>query len=130
MGHRGRSAALLAAVTCIAIPLLLGCTYTLGVKGELLSGQESFRGQTHGSLVGFFAQNGPRAGMLGESFSLVTSKGVNCTGLVAYDSATKGHGELRCEDGRTGPFEFILVDQEALATGTLAGEAITFRIGN
>lgn len=100
----------------LIIPIA-GCSITLPVQGTLQQTTETFNGAATGYLDG------------GGTLVIVTSKGANCQGSFAYVSKRDGKGIFKCDDGRSGPFEFVSTGSRGAGTGDLSGEKFTFTFG-
>lgn len=104
-------------ISAAALVALAGCSMTLRVQGQVGQAGETFTGTATGYLDG--------AGDL----TIVTSKGATCTGAFVYETARRGAGTFTCNDGRTGPFEFVSTGSRGTGTGRLQGEVVTFTFG-
>ena len=109
---------LVAGTSLVASALVLvGCSLTLPVRGQLESGTETFTGEATGYLDG--------AGDL----RIVSSEGTVCTGNFVYVTRRNGEGVFTCDDGRSGPFTFVSTGQRGTGTGRLGNETFTFTFG-
>lgn len=97
--------------------IITGCSMTLPVQGNLQQTSETFNGTATGYLDG------------GGTLVVVTSKGAKCQGNFAYVSKRDGKGVFKCDDGRSGPFEFVSTGSRGAGTGDLSGEKFTFTFG-
>jgi hypothetical protein len=101
----------------IAVLMLTACSMTLPVQGSLQRTAETFNGTATGYMDG------------GGTLVVVTSKGAKCQGNFAYVSGRDGKGVFKCDDGRSGPFEFVSTGTRGAGTGDLGGERFTFTFG-
>lgn len=106
-----------ALLACAALLALTACSMTLGVKGQLADGSETFTGTATGGSSG--------SGTL----ELVSNKGRRCTGDFVYITKREGSGTFQCSDGQSGPFEFVSTGTEGTGTGTIGGKPFTFTFG-
>jgi hypothetical protein len=74
---------------------LTGCSLTLPVHGNLVGADETFSG----SATGYPGSRG--------ILEVTSSGGATCSGEFVYETKSKGSGIFRCDDGRTGPFQFV-----------------------
>lgn len=101
----------------LAFVALAGCSVTAGVEGQFADGSEQFSGTATGYL--------DRSGDL----TITTNSGITCTGNFVYTSGREGKGTFTCEDGRSGPFEFVSTGRRGTGTGQLGGKPFTFTFG-
>lgn len=105
----------------ICIFLLLsvtGCSITLPVKGLVQKSGETFTGTATGYLDG--------AGDL----MIVSNRGTTCNGNFVYVTRRKGEGVFTCDDGRSGPFEFVSTGERGTGHGELNDDRFTFTFGD
>ncbi|WP_293721284.1 hypothetical protein [Stappia sp.] len=107
--------AFIAAVS--ALSLLTACSMTLPVKGQANDGSETFTGSATGYADG--------AGTL----EITSNRGRKCTGTFVYVNGRQGSGTFTCNDGASGPFEFVSTGTRGTGTGMLNGRAFTFTFG-
>lgn len=100
-----------------ALLLSSGCAMTLPVVGSVSDGAETFRGSATGHLDG------------GGTLKVISSKGTMCTGTFVYVTSREGSGTFTCNDGRTGPFNFVSTGTRGTGTGKLSGQPFTFTFG-
>ena len=100
----------------LLIPLA-GCSMTLSVNGQMEDGSESFTG----SATGYMSGSG--------DLTIKTDKGITCKGNFVYVSRRHGEGIFTCEDGRSGPFEFVSTGSSGTGTGRLGNSYFTFTFG-
>lgn len=100
-----------------ALSLLTACSMTLPVKGQANDGSERFTGSATGYADG--------AGTL----EITSSRGRKCTGTFVYVNGRQGSGTFTCNDGASGPFEFVSTGTRGTGTGILKGRAFTFTFG-
>jgi hypothetical protein len=110
-----RAAVLL--VSGITLGLLVGCSMTLPVRGQIQSTDETFVGSATGYMDG--------SGKL----TITSSKGAVCTGDFVYVTSRQGSGVFTCNDKRSGPFEFVSTGKRGTGTGDLSGQRFTFTFG-
>lgn len=82
-------------VLLLALFALHGCSMTLPVRGQVQNSTETFSGTATGYMDG------------GGSLNIVSSKGAVCTGNFVYTTSRQGQGVFNCDDGRSGPFQFV-----------------------
>lgn len=104
-------------ISLIATLTLSACSLTLPVKGTVQNSDETFTGTATGYL--------DRSGIL----KVVTSKGAVCEGDFVYVTNRQGEGVFTCDDGRSGPFEFVSTGTKGTGYGDLGGERFTFTFG-
>jgi len=105
--------------TCLIIAsvfILSGCSLTLDVRGQVQNSDETFTGTTTG-------------GMDGSGTLVVRSARTTCRGDYVFTSQREGKGTFRCDDGRTGPFEFVSTGTRGTGSGDLGGQKFTFTFG-
>ena len=102
---------------CITALALSGCSMTAPVQGQVQNTSETFSGTATGYMDG------------SGNLSLTSSRGTSCTGNFVYVTAREGEGVFRCNDGRSGPFQFVSAGQHGTGRGTLGGQAFTFTFG-
>jgi len=90
---------------------------TLPVQGLVQDSDETFSGTATGYLDG------------GGDLEIVSSKGTVCEGDFVYVTRRQGEGVFHCDDGRSGPFEFVSTGSRGTGHGTLGGENFTFTFG-
>lgn len=100
-----------------AVALLSGCSMTLAVQGTTETGDETFTGTATGYMDG------------GGNLQIVTNKGTSCNGQFVYVTHREGRGTFVCNDGRSGPFEFVSTGSHGTGTGALNGRRFTFTFG-
>lgn len=101
----------------LAAVVLSGCSLTLPVTGVADDGAETFTGTTTGY--------GRGAGDL----TVTSSRGAVCTGQFVFTTQRHGYGTFRCNDGRTGPFEFFSTGSRGTGWGVVGGRRFTFEFG-
>lgn len=107
----------------LALGLLAGCSsnplsLTLPVEGRLQNVDETFTGTATGYLDG------------SGDLTIVSSNGAVCKGNFVYVSRRQGEGVFHCDDGRSGPFEFVSSGTRGTGFGDLGGQRFTFTFGN
>jgi len=105
---------LIAAVLLVSVQ---GCSMTLPVKGKLQNTPETFTG----TATGYISGSG--------NLKVVTSTGCACEGDFVYVTSRQGSGVFTCDDGRSGPFEFVSTGTRGTGYGDLGGERFTFTFG-
>ena len=98
--------------------LLSGCSMTLAVRGQVQNSDEMFTGTATGYMDG------------GGNMTLVSSKGAVCKGNFVYVTRRNGEGVFNCDDGRSGPFQFVSTGTRGTGYGDLGGQRFTFTFGN
>ena len=91
---------------------------TLPVTGTVQGSEETFTGEASGYLDG------------SGNLTVITSTGVRCSGDFVYVTSRQGEGVFNCEDGRSGPFQFVSTGTRGTGHGNLGGERFTFTFGN
>lgn len=102
----------------IGVALLSGCSMTLPVRGVIQNSDETFTGTATGYIDG------------GGDLTIISNKGANCTGNFVYVTRRNGEGVFKCDDGRSGPFEFVSTGTRGTGFGDLGGQRFTFTFGN
>jgi hypothetical protein len=106
-------------VLLVAIAAILaGCSMTLPVRGKVQNSDETFSGTATGYIDG------------GGDMTLVSSKGAVCKGNFVYVTGRNGEGVFSCDDGRSGPFQFVSTGKRGTGYGDLGGQRFTFTFGN
>lgn len=100
-----------------ALLALSGCAMTLPVQGQASDGSETFTGKATGYPDG------------GGNLEITSSRGRHCSGTFVYVTGRNGKGTFTCNDGSSGPFEFVSTGTRGTGTGTLGGKAFTFTFG-
>ena len=103
-----------ALLVVLALP---GCSLTLPVRGHMQHSDETFTGSATGHLDG------------GGSLVVKTTTGASCKGTFVYVTYRQGSGTFVCDDGRTGPFNFVSTGSTGAGTGDLGGQRFTFTFG-
>ena len=103
--------------TAVAALALAGCSMTLPVRGIVQNSDETFTG----SATGYMGGSG--------DLTIVSNKGVSCTGDFVYVTSRTGEGVFQCSDGRSGPFSFVSTGSRGTGFGDLGGERFTFTFG-
>ncbi len=101
----------------IACATLSGCGMTLPLKGQTISGDETFSGKATGYADG------------GGTLELVSSKGRKCTGNFVYVTRRNGEGTFTCQNGQSGSFSFVSTGIRGTGTGNIGGKSFTFTFG-
>ena len=101
----------------VVILLLSACSMTLPVKGQVQNSSETFTGTATGYLDG------------SGDLTIVSNTGVTCSGSFVYVTKRNGEGVFTCEDGRTGPFNFVSTGKRGTGYGSLGGKNFTFTFG-
>lgn len=91
---------------------------TLPVRGQVQNSDETFSGTATGYMDG------------GGNMMLVSSKGAVCKGNFVYVTGRNGEGVFSCDDGRSGPFQFVSTGSRGTGYGDLGGQRFTFTFGN
>jgi hypothetical protein len=99
--------------------LLVSCTASAPVTGQMQKSNETFRGTVSGS--GYTGGSG--------ELLIVSSRSAECKGRFTYTSRRRGEGVLNCSDGRTGPFHIAAVGETGNGYGDLDGQRFTFSFG-
>ena len=106
-------------LTIIFITLFLqGCSMTLPVRGQIQNKDETFTGVATGYISG------------GGTLKIVSSKGAVCEGNFVYINSRQGNGIFTCNDGRSGPFEFVSTGSSGTGYGDLGKDRFTFSFGS
>jgi hypothetical protein len=101
----------------VGILSLSACSMTLPVRGQIQGTGETFTGTATGRIDG------------GGFLKIVSSQGTVCEGNFAYTSGREGKGIFNCDDGRSGPFEFVSTGLRGTGFGELENERMTFTFG-
>ena len=94
-----------------------GCAITVPAQGLIRDTNETFTGSTTGYVSG--------SGVL----TVLSNKGTTCVGNFVYATSRQGNGIFKCDDGRTGVFEFTSAGTHGIGTGEIDGHKITFTFG-
>ncbi|MCD9087348.1 hypothetical protein [Stenotrophomonas sp. SY1] len=105
------------AAASVGALLLSACSMTLPVRGQIQGSDEQFTGTATGRMDG------------GGELSIVSNKGATCKGTFVYAERRKGEGVFTCDDGRTGPFQFVSTGTRGTGYGDLGGQRFTFTFG-
>ena len=97
---------------------LAGCSMTLPVRGSVQDSPETFQGTATGYMDG------------GGVLKMTSSAGVSCSGQFAYITRRNGEGVFQCDDGRSGPFQFVSTGSRGTGYGDLGGKRFTFNFGD
>ena len=101
----------------LATIVLSGCSMTLPVRGQIQNAGETFTGTATGYMNG------------GGNLSVVSSTGAVCKGDFVYVTRRQGEGIFTCDDGRSGPFQFVSTGTSGTGYGDLGGQRFTFTFG-
>lgn len=102
------------------LPIMLAvsaCSMTLPVRGSIQNSAEVFTGTATGYMSG------------GGTLHLVSSGGAVCDGNFVYVNGRQGEGVFHCDDGRSGPFQFVSTGTRGTGHGDLGGQRFTFTFG-
>ncbi|PZO66270.1 MAG: hypothetical protein DI635_01265 [Pseudoxanthomonas suwonensis] len=108
-----RNVILAVAACCMAA----GCSMTLPVRGQIQGSDEVFNGTATGRMDG------------GGELTIVSNRGATCQGAFVYATRRNGEGVFYCDDGRTGPFQFVSTGTRGTGYGDLGGQRFTFTFG-
>lgn len=97
--------------------MLQACSITLPVQGRVQNSTETFTGTATGYL--------DRSGLL----QITSTTGTVCKGDFVYTSGRRGEGVFNCDDGRSGPFQFVSTGMRGTGYGDLGGQRFTFTFG-
>lgn len=109
--------ALYALLIVVSLLMLSGCSMTLPVRASMQGDKEIFTGTATGYLDG------------SGNITIESSNGTTCTGNFVYVTRRQGEGVISCDDGRSGPFEFVSTGSRGTGHGELDGEGMTFTFG-
>lgn len=107
-----------AGLLVILAQALIGCSMTVPAQGKLQGSPETFSGTATGYMDG--------SGTL----TVVTSAGTTCSGNFVYVNGRQGEGVFMCDDGRSGPFQFVSTGSRGTGWGDLGGQKFTFTFGS
>lgn len=107
----------IAAAATIIIIGLAACSMTLPVKGAMEDGGETFTGSATGYMDG------------GGTLQIASNKGLTCSGQFVYETRRNGSGTFNCNNGQSGPFQFVSTGTRGTGTGRLGGRPFTFTFG-
>ena len=96
---------------------LSACSLTLPVRGQIQNSDETFTG----SATGYMDGSG--------NLTITSSDGTVCTGDFVYVTRRNGAGVFTCNDGRSGPFQFVSTGSRGNGRGSLGGEDFIFTFG-
>lgn len=101
----------------LACWMVAGCSMTLPVRGQIQGSDEVFTGTATGRMDG------------GGELTIVSNRGATCQGAFVYTTRRNGEGVFTCDDGRTGPFQFVSTGTRGTGYGDLGGQRFTFTFG-
>lgn len=101
---------------CALGVLVAACSMTLPVTGHVEGTGETFTGDATGYSDG--------GGTL-----RISSPKTSCTGQFVYITRREGKGTFTCQDGRSGPFEFVSTGTRGTGTGDFGGKRFIFTFG-
>lgn len=105
-------------IPLISVALVMGgCSLTLPVQGVSTTGDESFSGTATGYTDG------------GGTLEIASSKGLKCSGTFVYVTPRQGQGTFNCDNGKSGPFQFVSTGMRGTGTGEIGGRKFTFTFG-
>ena len=104
-------------VSVIVAAGLCVCSVSLPVQGQMTGGDETFTGTATGYTDG------------GGTLSIVSNKGMRCEGNFVYVNRRQGSGTFVCNNGQSGPFDFVSTGMRGTGTGTLGKRQFTFTFG-
>ena len=96
---------------------MTSCSLTLPVKGMVQNTDETFEG----TATGYIGGSG--------DLKIISNTGVTCEGNFVYVTSRKGEGVFNCDDGRSGPFQFVSTGSSGTGHGDLGGSKFTFTFG-
>lgn len=104
-------------VAAFSVICLSACSMTLPVRGQVQGSDEIFTGTATGRMDG------------GGELTIVSNNGATCKGAFVYTTRRNGEGIFTCDDGRTGPFQFVSTGTRGTGYGDLGGQRFTFSFG-
>ena len=104
------------AIVILALALA-GCSVTLPVKGTMEEGDEIFTGTSTGYGDG------------GGTLQIVSNRGLSCTGTFVFVTQRSGSGTFNCNNGMSGPFDFVSSGGRGTGTGRIGQRRFTFTFG-
>jgi hypothetical protein len=104
-------------ILILLLAVLQSACMTLDVKGKVQNSDETFSGTATGYMNG------------GGNLKIISSKGAVCEGNFVYVNHRQGSGVFTCDDGRTGPFDFVSTGSSGTGYGDLGGQRFTFTFG-
>ena len=104
-------------LAAICISLSIGCSMTLGARGQTEDGSEFFTG----SATGYTNGSG--------TITLVSKTGVICEGNFVYVTRREGSGVITTSDGRVGTFVFVSTGTNGTGHGLIGGKKFIFTFG-
>lgn len=102
----------------VAIAFFPACSMTIPVRGQMQKTDETFTGTATGYIDG------------GGDLTIVSTNGAKCTGNFVYVTSRNGEGVFKCDDGRSGPFQFVSTGTRGTGFGDLDGQRFTFTFGD
>lgn len=108
---------LLSFLFLIPVIFMTSCSLTLPVKGMVQNTDETFEG----TATGYIGGSG--------DLKIISNTGVTCEGNFVYVTTRKGEGVFNCDDGRSGPFQFVSTGSSGTGHGDLGGSKFTFTFG-
>lgn len=101
-----------------ALSILLACSLTVGVRGQLEDGSETFKGSVTG-----------HSNRSGEIHMDSSKPGVTLDGEFVFATKREGSGVIRTSDGRVGKFTFVSTGRNGNGYGDLGGKKFVFSFG-
>lgn len=103
---------------CALIASSIGaCSMTLPVQGSIEDGSETFTGSATGYMDG------------GGTLTISSNKGLSCAGTFVYVTRRNGSGTFNCNNGQSGPFDFVSTGTRGTGTGRIGTRPFTFTFG-
>ena len=97
---------------------LSACSLNLPLRGQFQNSDETFTGNATGDVDG------------SGNISLTSSNGAVCKGDFLFLTKRTGGGVFNCNDGRSGPFQFVSTGSRGTGHGSLSGQKFTFTFGD
>ena len=105
-------------IVVFALTGLLACSLTVGVRGQLEDGSETFKGSVTG-----------HSNHSGEIHMDSSKPGVTLDGEFVFATRREGSGVIKTSDGRVGKFTFVSTGRNGNGFGDLGGKRFVFTFG-
>ena len=105
-------------IAVAGLAVLLACSLTVGVRGQLEDGSETFKGSVTG-----------HSNRSGEIHMDSSKPGVTLDGEFVFATRREGSGVIKTSDGRVGKFTFVSTGRNGNGFGDLGGKRFVFTFG-
>jgi len=106
------------AIAMVVLAMTLsGCSVTRPVQGAMEDGQETFTGTATGYTDG------------SGNLQVTSNRGLACSGTFVLVTARNGSGTFNCNNGQSGPFDFVTTGSRGTGNGRIGQRRFTFTFG-